>query len=83
MKFQEKTGNYLKSNNTTSKIMNNFIIALIPILIKRNLNDINSLKKSKCTECIECGLCSYICPAKIELREYVKEAKNKFRTEAK
>ena len=33
MKFQEKTGNYLKSNNTTSKIMNNFIIALIPIII--------------------------------------------------
>lgn len=33
MKFQERTGNYLKSNNTTNKIMNNFIIALIPIII--------------------------------------------------
>ena len=56
---------------------------LIPILIKQNINDISILKKLKCTECIECGLCSYICPAKIELREYVKEAKNKLRTEAK
>lgn len=56
---------------------------LIPILIKQNINDISTLKKLKCTECIECGLCSYICPAKIELREYVKEAKNKLRTEAK
>ena len=28
-------------------------------------------------QCIECGLCSYICPSKIEVREFVKAAKEK------
>lgn len=58
-------------------------VNLIPILIKQNLNNISDLKKLKCLECIECGLCSYICPAKIELREYVKDGKNKLRMEGK
>ena len=26
-------------------------------------------------DCVECGLCSYVCPAKIELTETLKHAK--------
>jgi Na+-transporting NADH:ubiquinone oxidoreductase subunit A len=26
-------------------------------------------------DCVECGLCSYVCPAKIELTETLKKAK--------
>lgn len=33
MEFHVKEGNFLKSSNTTKKIMNNFIIALIPLII--------------------------------------------------
>jgi len=29
--------------------------------------------------CVECGLCSYICPAKILVREEVKKAKNQLK----
>jgi electron transport complex protein RnfC len=33
---------------------------------------INSLEVNKC---IECGLCSYVCPSKIHLTEYMRLAK--------
>lgn len=48
---------------------------LIPVLIKDNLNNHNKLKDLMPNKCIECGLCSYICPSKIEIREFVKKAK--------
>lgn len=50
---------------------------LSPVLIKDNLNNIKELKKLKAKRCVECGMCSYVCPAKIDVREKVKEAKNK------
>ncbi len=48
---------------------------LSPVLIKENLDDKEKIKELKANKCIECGLCSYICPAKINLREYVRKAK--------
>ena len=44
------------------------------------MKNINNTKKIACLkpeECIECGLCSYICPSKIEVREFVKSAKER------
>ena len=31
--------------------------------------------KLKIDKCIECGLCSYVCPAKIEVRELLRNIK--------
>ena len=43
----------------------------------KNIGNIKELECLKADECIECGLCSYICPSKIEVREFVKAAKEK------
>lgn len=48
---------------------------LSPILIKNSINNPERLKDYHPEKCIECGLCSYICPSKIEVREFVKKAK--------
>ena len=40
-------------------------------------DNIDNLKKIKCNKCIGCSLCSYICPSKIEVREFVNIAKEK------
>ena len=37
-------------------------------------NDKEYLESEKC---IECGLCSYVCPANINVREYVRKAKRR------
>ena len=50
---------------------------IMPVLIMENIDNINNLKKLKCNKCIGCSLCSYICPSKIEVREFVNIAKEK------
>lgn len=50
---------------------------LSPVLIMENL-DSENLKEFRPQNCVECGLCSYICPAKINVREYVKKAKENY-----
>ena len=52
-------------------------VKISPVLIKNNIDDIEALKLLRPEKCVECGLCSYICPAKIPIREYVKKAKMK------
>ena len=52
-------------------------VKLLPNIIMDNIDNIKNLNMLKPSKCIECGLCSYICPSKIEVREYVKEAKEK------
>lgn len=58
-------------------------VKLCPVLIKDNLKNNDRLRKMDVTKCIECGLCSYICPAKINIREFVKTAKEKILEEDK
>lgn len=50
---------------------------IMPVLIMENIDNIDNLKKLNCNKCIGCSLCSYICPSKIEVREFVNIAKEK------
>lgn len=52
-------------------------IGISPVLIMNNHDNMDKLKCLKPDKCIECGLCSYICPSKIEVREFVRIAKEK------
>ena len=52
-------------------------VNIYPVLIMENTGNIDKLKKLKAEKCIECGLCSYTCPSKIEVREFVRIAKEK------
>lgn len=52
---------------------------LSPVMIKDNLENKEMLKYLNANKCIECGLCSYICPAKINVREYIRKAKDELR----
>ena len=44
--------------------------------VKDNINNIDELKRLSVNKCIGCGICSYVCPAKINLREYVEKARS-------
>lgn len=57
------------------KCANNCPSMICPILVKENINNVELLKDLNVDKCIDCGLCSYICPAKIEIREYVRKAR--------
>ncbi|MDD3171741.1 MAG: SLBB domain-containing protein, partial [Bacilli bacterium] len=50
---------------------------LSPVQIKSALdsNDRELLKELRADKCVQCGLCSYICPSRIELTESVTKAK--------
>lgn len=56
-------------------------VKMSPVLIKDYINKPNQLKKLNVHKCIECGLCSYICPSKINVREFIRTAKEKTRKE--
>ena len=56
---------------------------LTPVLIKDNLNSSDKLKDYQVNRCIECGLCSFVCPSKINVRDYVRRAKEIIRKEQK
>ncbi len=50
---------------------------LQPVKIAQSftLKDRQAILMYKATDCIECGLCSYVCPSKIEVTENVRRAK--------
>ncbi len=52
-------------------------IYLRPIEIKEAFEDkdVEKLKELEVDRCCECGLCSFVCPSKIELADFVKKAK--------
>lgn len=52
-------------------------VNIYPALIMDNKDDIEKIKELKAEKCIECGLCSFICPSKIEVREFIRIAKEK------
>ncbi len=59
------------------KCVNNCPVKLCPVLIYEYQKQKKSLKRLHPSRCIECGICSYLCPANINLREVVKQAKEK------
>ncbi len=44
--------------------------------VERDVID-ETLLKYKIFNCIECNLCSYVCPSKISIAEFIKEGKTK------
>ena len=52
-------------------------VGIYPVLIMENRDNIDKVKQLKPEKCIECGLCSFTCPSKIEVREFVRIAKEK------
>ena len=38
-----------------------------------------TLDKFKINKCVNCGLCSYVCPSKIEVRELIKKMKEELK----
>ena len=54
---------------------------LVPVMIKDNINKPERLKELRPDRCISCGLCTYVCPARINVREYIKAAKERLRGE--
>ena len=47
---------------------------LIPSMLMENPKMSKELKIDKC---VNCGLCSYVCPSKIEVRERIREIREK------
>ena len=39
------------------------------------VNDRDAMKKRCAMDCIECGLCTYICPSRLDVTENVRKAK--------
>lgn len=52
-------------------------VGILPVFIMENNDNRSALKDLRPEKCIECGLCSYICPSKIEVREFVRIAKER------
>jgi len=50
---------------------------ICPVFIYKNLNNKEKLKELHPELCVECGICSYVCPSKLGLRDSVKLAKEK------
>ena len=46
------------------------------INVKISDNNVSIVRDT--AKCIECGICSYVCPAKINVREYVRKAKENY-----
>lgn len=57
------------------KCINVCPVRIKPVMIKDNVRNKEELQKLHPEKCIQCGLCSYICPSKIDVRQYVKTAK--------
>lgn len=52
-------------------------VGIYPVMIMENRDNIKKVKELNPCKCIECGLCSFTCPSKIEVREFVRIAKEK------
>ena len=72
---------YGKTMNRTTKFKahdeNNDANMNDRVLIMETRDNIENVKELKPEKCIECGLCSFTCPSKIEVREFVRIAKEK------
>lgn len=57
------------------KCIKNCPVNILPVVIMHNVKNQRVLEKLHASKCIECGMCSYVCPAKINVKEFVKKAK--------
>lgn len=57
---------------------------ILPVRIKNaeEAGDVKLLAKLRADQCIECGLCTYVCPSKIEVTEAVRRGKALLRASA-
>jgi len=59
-------------------------VGIIPHLlfhyIEKDVID-ETLLKYKIFNCVECNLCSYVCPSKIPIAQFIKEGKSKLNDE--
>ena len=44
-------------------------------ILKKAVMDSEAMKKRGAMDCIECGLCTYVCPSRIDVTENVRKAK--------
>jgi electron transport complex protein RnfC len=53
------------------------VLRIIPqgINAAEKAKDSDALKKLSVMDCVECGMCTYICPSKIDVTEGVRRAK--------
>ena len=58
---------------------------LQPVIIKdaEIAKDLNLLKKAEADTCVSCGLCSYICPSRIQVSDYTTKGKTRVLTAGK
>ena len=56
---------------------------LMPAYIAQysRLGNMEMAEKFGAMSCVECGTCSYNCPAKIEIVQYIRSAKNNIKAE--
>jgi electron transport complex protein RnfC len=52
---------------------------LQPVAIKKKkkAQDVNMLKKLRADKCVECGMCSYVCPSRIQVTDNTTKGKNR------
>ena len=56
-------------------------VNLAPMYIMNNRYNKNILKRMDVGKCLECGICSFVCPSGIDLKEYIRTAKEKMKDE--
>ena len=59
------------------RCINNCPAGLDPVFIYKNLDNIDKLRELNPELCVSCGICSYICPSKLGLKDAVLIAKKK------
>ena len=50
-------------------------MSIAPSVIKQYASNIEKIKDYSPEKCIGCGLCTFVCPAKINLRDIIQNAK--------
>ena len=66
------------------KCIENCPAGLQPIQIKNAFDNkaVKELQAFECGKCVECGMCSFVCPSKIELKDSIAKAKLYLRVSA-
>lgn len=77
--LQDKKPTRTKECLRCGKCVNFCPAYLSPVMIRDSIDNIDKLKVLHPEKCISCGLCSYVCPSKLDVRNYVQNAKEKLK----